>query len=104
MKGLFVYTLTKICFICIAIEGSIPSKPDKGCPEGSKPSKDNEKHCCCNDLAGCCWHKCPLKGTDENVDKMEKCGIQGGIDKWSYARLASNDNEKAFVAQGGEKY
>jgi len=85
---------------CKAIEDSIPTKPSSGCPKGTKPSGDNDKHCCCEGLDNCCWHKCPLEGTLENLKKLTSCGIEGGQDKWSYAKLSTNGNEGAFVAQG----
>ena len=87
--------MTKIYFLCTVDEGSIPEKPDSGCPAGTKPSGE---HCCCDGLQDCCWHKCPMEGTQENLDKLEKCGIKEK--KWAYGKLARNGDEPTFVAQG----
>ena len=97
----FLFLIIFIYFDPAADEESIPTKPSKGCPRGTKPSGDDDKDCCCEGLENCCWHKCPLEGTLENLKKLTSCGIEGGQDKWSYANLTRNGNERAFVAQGG---
>ena len=82
----------------------IPTKPSTGCPTGTeKGGKDNED-CCCKGIENCCWTKCSVDGTEENLQNLKNCAISKsmGVPQWSYAKLQANGNERAFVAQGGK--
>ena len=80
-------------------EENIPTKPSDGCPAGSKATGENDKHCCCENIDGCCWHKCPISATTENFEKLSKCGMEK--QQWAYIKLPANGNERMFVAQSG---
>ena len=85
----------------IGKEENIPDKPSDGCPAGSTATGENDKHCCCDFDNKCCWHKCPIDGTAENLEKLSKCGMEK--QKWAYAKLPANGNARTFVAQAGNK-
>ena len=86
----------------------IPSKPTTGCPFGTVPNEDNSNDCCCKGFDNCCWRKCPIQGTDENLEKLRHCGIE--LNKWAFGKLAENDevhfpendDVRTFIAQGGK--
>ena len=94
------FPITNDCFQYTVNPDLIPSKPSSGCPFNTLPNEDNIHDCCCDGFDDCCWSKCPLEGTDENLEKLKHCGIE--LNKWSYGKLERNGDIRTFVAQGGK--
>ena len=51
-------------------------------------------------MEDCCWNKCPVEGTKENLEKLNKCGVEP--DQWSFAKTGSSGEERVFIAQAGK--
>ena len=56
-------------------------------------------------MEDCCWNKCPIEGTKENLEKLNQCGVEPDTSepiKWSFAKTGSSGEERVFIAQAGK--
>ena len=92
-------SFTTIVYFQLALTDKIPKKPSNGCPSNTKPGTDGN-YCCCDEIEDCCWNKCPVEGTKENLEKLNQCGVEP--DQWSFAKTGSSGEERVFIAQAGK--